>query len=275
MSETNPKLVTILNLLAKAEGTDNQAEADIYRSKAFELMAKFGVDEALLNSHRPEGTRETPVVRVVEVLVGPYQKQRKDFLQKLMTALGCENVYYLNYKQKRQRRSKFEMRYNMPKKPAVKNEPETMKVECVGFPSDLDRAEILWTSLVLQMHTMLLDDSKMGWMGRGEKRSYNNGRVAGFISEVSSRVRLREAATRQEAKQDETTGSSTALVLASREDAVAALWRERHDPKSFSRSSSSFGQSNDYGKEAGRASGRRANIGGTGLGRAEQKGLTA
>lgn len=275
MSESHPKLVLIRNLLAKAEGTEFQEEADALREKAFALMAKFGVEEAMLNAHRPEAVREVPEVRDIEVLVGPYQKQRVEFLQQLMTAMGCENVHYINPRKKRQRRTRFEMRYGIEKKPAVKNEPKPMRVECVGFPSDLDRAEILWTSLVLQMHTMLLDDSKMGWMDRGEKRSYNNGRVAGFISEVSSRVRIREAATRQEARNDETTGSSTALVLASRKDAVAALWAERHDPKSFSRSSSSFGQSNDYGKEAGRAAGRRANIGGTGLGKSEQRGIGA
>lgn len=275
MSESNPKLKLIRDLLAKAEGTQFQEEADAYRAKAFELMAKFGIDEALANEARGVEQRETPEVRLIEVLVGPYQKQRKDFLQKLMTALGCENVYYINSKKKRQRRTKWEMRVGVPKAAPTTNEPKTMKVECVGFPSDLDRAEMLWTSLVLQMHTMLLDDSKMGWMDRGEKRSFNNGRVAGFIKEVSGRVSLREQAAKQEASSSEAPqGASTALVLVGRQEAVAALWRERHDPKSFSHSSSSFGQSNDYGHQAGRAAGRRANIGGTGLGQAEQKALS-
>jgi len=274
MSDANPKLKLIRNLLAKAEATQFEHEADEFRSKAFELMAKYGVEEAMLNAHRPEAVREQVDVRLVEVLPGSYLNQRVHLLQQLATALGVENVHYLNSKKRRQRRTKWEMRMGVPAKPSVKNEQKTERVELVGYPSDMGRVEMLWTSLCLQMATMVGRDpeGRLWAMDRGQKRAYNNGRVAGFITEVTSRVALREVSAKQQAKQDDRSGS-TALVLVDRATAIETFWKARHDPKSFSRSSSSFGTSDYDGHAAGRKAGERANIGGTGLGQTEQRAL--
>lgn len=285
------KLGVIRGLLAKAEASEFQAEADTLRDKAFSLMAQYGVEQAMLESFQPEGVKAVPLVRVIEVLPGAYQSQWVDFLQTLMKIMGCQNVHYTKPKKKRaRRRSAWEVSQDRrraqqaaelareagqelakPVKP--KAEPVVERVECLGFPSDLDRAELLWTSLCLQMFTMLLDDSGMWHMTRGEKRSFNNGRVVGFTEAVANRVRAREELAKQEAAVSEPVGVSTALVLATRADQVLAMWHERHDVDSFTSHSSSFGQRDYDGQSAGRAAGRRANIGGTGLGRASQGAL--
>ena len=47
------KLDTVRKLLAKADGAATPAEAEVYTAKAIELMARHGIDEALLAGARP------------------------------------------------------------------------------------------------------------------------------------------------------------------------------------------------------------------------------
>ena len=47
------KLDTVRKLLAKADGAATPAEAEVYTAKAVELMARHGIDEALLGAAAP------------------------------------------------------------------------------------------------------------------------------------------------------------------------------------------------------------------------------
>ena len=55
MTSDNPLLERVRKLLAKAEaGGVTPAEAEALTAKAAELMARYGIDRALLASRRPE-----------------------------------------------------------------------------------------------------------------------------------------------------------------------------------------------------------------------------
>lgn len=74
----------IRGLLAKAKDQDGTPEGDAFRRKAFDLMARYGVDEAALGS--PEGAE---VVRVEVRLPGAYTGSQASLLVHLAAALHC------------------------------------------------------------------------------------------------------------------------------------------------------------------------------------------
>jgi hypothetical protein len=50
---TDPVLARVRKLLAKAEDPCTRAEAEAFTAKATELIAKYGVDRAMLAAQRP------------------------------------------------------------------------------------------------------------------------------------------------------------------------------------------------------------------------------
>ena len=80
------KLDTIRKLLAKAERAATAAEAETYTAKAMELMARHGVDAALLAVARPGSDRIGPQRIAME---DPYSAGKARLLGWTATALGC------------------------------------------------------------------------------------------------------------------------------------------------------------------------------------------
>lgn len=118
-------------------------------------------------------------------------------------------------------------------------------VRVYGFASDLERVELLYTSLLLQATRDLVQARPEGW---GESTAaYRRSWLAGFASAVYSR--LLRAEQRASAEQPATdTGTSTALVLRDRCDRVDAVVRDAH-PRLRSmrrRSLSGSGQTDGY-----------------------------
>lgn len=246
MSE-HPKLATIRALLAKAESSDYEGEAETYRAKAFQLMAEHGVEQTMLDAHKPVDSRETVVNRFIEV-EGKWALAKARFLQRIVVAMRGQAVRYTG----------------------ASDKARTEIVRVYGYPSDLDRAELLWTSLCLQLYTAV-NRTEIPWhiQGyKGEVRAFRNSLVMGFVSEVADRVREREQWAAKSAEQSPA-GSGTALVLADRETAVEAIYR-KDNPKIVR---NNMRISNERGYEAGQREGRRANIGGTGLGQTGQRAI--
>ena len=136
-----------------------------------------------------------------------------------------------------------------------------------GFRSDVERAEILYTSLLLQMasamvHVEIPERYRRDYAGRSHVKAYRRSWMLGFVSAVIRRVEAAENRAKREAEQDETTGNSTALVLADRSLQVKAAMSAAY-PSTRTASMSHSGR----GYNAGYASGQNANIGGTGVGR--------
>jgi hypothetical protein len=95
-----------------------------------------------------------------------------------------------------------------------------------GYASDLERAEILYTSLLIQMaHGLAATEVPAG---ARSVRAYRRSWLLGYTSAVVMRVREAEARAAATARHEPVTGQSTALVLAGREHVVQRECRQAY-----------------------------------------------
>jgi hypothetical protein len=179
----------VRKLLTKAEDEGcSPAEAEALTAKAAELMARYGIDRALLGALRPETDR--PADRVF-TLDNPWGDVKRHLLAGLATALRCQCV---------QTRS-----------------AEGTRLHVFGYTSDLERADILFTSLLVQMARALAKQAVPG--AGGEARAWRRSWMLGFAAAVVARVRAAEetaVAAAEGGAGDAAAGMSAALVLADR-----------------------------------------------------------
>ncbi len=180
----------VRKLLAKAEDEGcAPAEAEALTAKAAELMARYGIDRALLGALRPETDR--PADRVF-VLANPWGDVKRHLLAGLAMALRCQCV---------QTRSE-----------------QGTRLHVFGYSSDLERADILFTSLLVQMARALAQQAVPGY--GGEARAWRRSWMLGYAAAVVARVRAAEEAAAASAgaagAEGGAHGQSAALVLADR-----------------------------------------------------------
>jgi hypothetical protein len=184
----NDLLDRVRKLLAKAEDEAcSPAEAEALTAKAAELMARYGIDRALLGALRPETDR--PADRVF-TLANPWGDVKRHLLAGIATALRCQCVL-------------------------TRTETET-RLHAFGYTSDLELAEILFTSLLVQMARALAVQPVPSYGGRGEARAWRRSWMLGYSTAVVARVRAAEEAAVASAPAETNSGASTALVLADR-----------------------------------------------------------
>jgi len=220
----------VRKLLAKAEDEGcSAAEAEALTAKAAELMARYGIDRALLGALHPE--TDKPGDRVF-TLANPWGDIKRHLLAGLATALRCQCVQ-------------------------TQTEQGT-RLHVFGYSCDLERADILFTSLLVQMARALAQQAVPAGGARAWRRSW----MLGYCAAVVARVRAAEeaAVASAPAAAPEAGGSSAALVLADRSLVVrrqvaAAYPRLRKSRITYS--------GNGYG--AGYREGQKADIGGAKL----------
>lgn len=222
-------LERVRKLLAKAEGTDNEHERETFMSAAASLMAKYGIEQAMLGQGQ---ARVTPGNRVVHVEEGSYMARHLDLIYHIAEAMGCKSI--------------------MLHPRSARNETNRKAVHIFGYLSDIERAEVMYTSLLLQMASTL---RRLVVPAGHNTRSYRNSWCHGYVAKVVDMVKAREQAAAQEA------GSSTALVLVDRSSAVRLAFQEE-----YATVRKSYARTTGRGYSAGQAAGARANLGGTGLG---------
>ena len=114
----------VRKLLAKAEAEGVTApEAEAFTAKAAELMARYGIDRARLAATRPDTDR--PGSRIIDIS-NPWAQVRAHLLAGLAGAMRCQCVLLSTSK-------------------------PGQRIHVFGYASDLERADILYTSLLLQM----------------------------------------------------------------------------------------------------------------------------
>src|ERR1700759_2165521 len=89
MSEGDRMLERVRRLLAKAEGAATDAERDAYNGKAAELIARYGIDEALLVAG--QATPPHAADRIV-LLDPPYARDKGSLLAAVATPLRVRVV---------------------------------------------------------------------------------------------------------------------------------------------------------------------------------------
>ncbi|MCX5236209.1 DUF2786 domain-containing protein [Streptomyces prunicolor] len=240
MTKTNPQLSKIRALLAKAEDpATTPQEAEVYFNKAAELMAKYGIEQAMLADADPELDR--PGDRMI-VIQGNYASDRIYLLGYITDALNCHGV-------------------------TVAKSRGRTEVHLFGYESDLDRVELLFTSLLLQM----FNGMRHGRPAYGESTvTYRKSWIAGFILTIYKRLQEIEARARQEAPAT-ASGRSAELVVADRKTMVMARFNAAYpDARSNGRTANRRGTGFRSGEEAA----RRADLGQTRVGQ-QRKSITS
>ncbi|MFG2076902.1 DUF2786 domain-containing protein [Nonomuraea maritima] len=243
MADNDKILTRIRGLLAKAEGTDNEHERKTFMAAAESQMAKYGIDRARLAYLRPG--REKPELRSVEV-ADPWMREQATLVHGVAEALRCRAVW---------------MRAPRAKKSTM---------DLLGFAPDLERAELLYTSLMLQMFRALNRQGvPFGHTSTKAKRdAYSRSFLHGFISEALNRIRAAEQRAADEA-QDAPGEVSTEIVLIERDQVVHAMFAKMYPKLSKGRKVTVDADAYNRGAEAG----RRADVGGTRLDGAPQAAL--
>ena len=231
----------VRKLLVKAEADGvTQAEAQALTAKAAELMAKYGIDRALLAAARPETDR--PADRVIDI-GNPWARVQAHLLCGLAAALRCQCVIL----------------------------PRTgpgSRIHLFGFASDIERTDVLYTSLLLQMWQGLSAAEPPAWAR--STRAWRRSWLLGFATAVVARVRAAEqAAATRAADVPAGNGATAALVLADRTEIIERTLRQAYPVTRTSRVTySGTGYGNGYAK------GQRADIGTSRLGRTPSRALT-
>jgi Protein of unknown function (DUF2786) len=223
---SDPLLERVRKLLAKAESAGvTPQEAQALTAKAAELMAKYGIDRALLAARRP-GT-DKPADRVI-TLANPWARVQAHLLCGIAAAMRCQCVL-------------------LPR-----SDPGS-KIHVFGFTSDIERTEVLYTSVLVQMWQGLAAAQMPA--ACASPRAWRRSWLLGFAAAVVARVRAAEdraAAT----VSGGATASATALVLADRR----ALIR-RHVERAYPVTRKTRLTYSGSGYGAGYARGERADLG--------------
>ena len=173
-------LVRVRKLLAKAEDPAcTEAEAAAFTAKATELIAKYGVDRALLAATDP---RLDPVGDRVVPLEAPYALDKAGLLAGVAVPLRCRVVR--------------------------RRDPDGVRMHLFGHAADLERVELLFTSLLVQAAHGL---AAAPVPGAQHPAAFRRSWLAGFTAAVHARLRAAEDAAVADAG-----GPSTALVLVDR-----------------------------------------------------------
>ncbi|MEJ8277751.1 DUF2786 domain-containing protein [Pseudonocardia spirodelae] len=184
------RLDRIRKLLAKAERAGTPDEAEIYTDKAFALMARHGIDEALL-AGRAGPARADPIGRTRVVVDNPYSGAKARLLGWTASALRCRWVMH------------------------DQRGGSVAAVTVFGFASDRERVELLYTSLLLQATAALAAVRPPD--PRESVAAYRRSWIYGFAGRVHER--LLEAERTALGDDEAETGraaASTELVLADR-----------------------------------------------------------
>jgi uncharacterized protein DUF2786 len=225
-------LERVRKLLSKAESEGvTPAEAEALTAKAAELMAKYGIDRALLAARRPETDR--PSDRVIEI-GNPWARVQAHLLCGIAAAMRCQCVI-------------------------LPSRSPGSRIHVFGFTSDIERSEVLYTSLLVQMWQGLMAAAVPS--GSHSPRAWRRSWLLGFATAVVQRVRdAEEAAARQATAAPTPSGQNAALVLADRSQVVKRTLDQAYP---VTRKSRLTYTGSGYGD--GYANGQRADIGHTRL----------
>jgi hypothetical protein len=230
----------VRKLLAKAESPAcSPAEAEALTDKAAELIAKYGVDRALLAATSPE---VDPLADRRIMIYPPYALDKAGLFVHVASPLRCRTV-------RRKQPTSIGYAYAM---------------HLFGFTSDLDRVELIYTSLLVQASMGLAATPVPEW---DSPAAFRRTWLAGFAYAVGQRLRLAEE--RAAAVTPSPDGPSVALVLADRGERVERRVEQEYPHLRPAQARRLVGSGMEHGYEAG----QRADLGATQVGRRSRQRL--
>lgn len=205
----------IAALLAKAQSTTFPEEADALTAKAQELMARYSIDQAMVDD--AAGNERATVERVEIRVEAPYASAKTYLLTGIAHANRCRAV-----------RSKRSAAFD---------------VSVLGFQRDLDHVRMMYASLELQATRALLGQPVTS-------KRFRHAFLMGFAGRITARLEAARQTAQEEYERD--TGNSTALVLADQRSAVDRAVAEAFAKARSTRSSVSSELGFRSGDDAGR-----------------------
>ncbi len=236
MVEDDKGLQRVRRLLAKAEGAATDAERDAYNAKAAELIARYGIEETLLAARQATGQQAAD--RIV-VLDPPYARDKGSLLTAIAVPLGVRAVL----------RSQRTTRGS------------SLSMHLFGTTIDLERADVLYTSLLVQAALGLAVARPHD--PHESVAAYRRSWMIGFAYTIQQRLAAAEAAVRAAAERRESARvdgadlPSVSLVLADRDALV-----DRAVAAAYPRLRTARRVLSGTGSADGAAAGRRADLGG-------------
>jgi RNA-binding protein YhbY len=234
MLDHDALLGRVRKLLAKAEDPAvTEAEAESYNTKAAQLIARYGIDRAMLAA-ADNSTDEITTIKIS--LDNPYSRDKAGLLTNIAHPLRCRALLH---------------RWGQT----------VTAVTVFGFRSDLERVELLFTSLLLQATTQLTRVRPVNAF-RGESlAAYRRTWLHGFAGAVQVRLQKSETNATQEHAADLPGGQSAELVLRDRN----ALVKDAYDDQFGNLRAAPPRRLSGSGYLDGRVAGEQANLGTTGL----------
>jgi hypothetical protein len=194
--DSDPVLERIRALLAKAESTSFESEAEAFTAKAQELMTRHAVDAAVVSGGSGKHAAQPVAIRLP--IDAPYVDAKTLLLQTVAEAGRCRSVFH------------------------VKLDLSTV----VGAPADVAAVQMLFTSLLLQAQTALGEAARKASAGtRVRSQSYRSAFLLSYADRIGERLRHVNDAVFAEAEAEH--GSGFLPVLRSRLAAVDDFIAER------------------------------------------------
>ena len=184
----DPMLNRVRALLAQAESTNFDAEAEAFTAKAQELMTRHAIDLAIVSASARRAERPDTIRIPID---DPYVDAKSLLLQLVAESSRCRAVFH----------------------------PRFAMSSVVGFANDLAAAEMLFTSLLVQAQVAMQAAATFAPPGaRARSRSFR----AAFLTAYAHRVaeRLAEINAYVVADAEAETGDSILPVLAARSSVV-------------------------------------------------------
>ncbi|WP_139283176.1 DUF2786 domain-containing protein [Raineyella antarctica] len=190
----------VRQMLAQAESTSFEAEADSFTAAAQRLMARYSIDQAMLAATGQVGPATGPTGRRIWV-ARPYVKEKVVLLNEVADANRARAVWA----------------------------KELDMVSLLGHEPDLDAVETLYTSLLVQATRAMYAEGKQvaSWGGSGT-RGFRQSFLAAYALRIGERLRAASVEETQAAAAEATRQGGRALVpiLQAREEAVDGFTEE-------------------------------------------------
>ena len=182
-------LERVRGLLAKAESTTFEAEAESLTEKAQQLMARYAIDQAMLHVGS-ENDESTPDARRIGI-DDPYAQCKSSLLHRVALANDCKAIW----------------------------SRDLGFATIFGFAENIETVELLHTSLLVQATTaMVAAGSKRNHSGQSRTRSFRQSFLYAYATRIGERLEKAKHETVVEAGKEH--GPSLLPVLASRDEAV-------------------------------------------------------
>lgn len=230
-AESDPVLDRIRGLLAKAESSTFDAEAEAFTAKAQELMTRHAVDAARLRVASAEPGRQPVLVRLP--IEAPYADAKSILLQTVALANRCRTVRH-----------------------------QSLGLSTlVGMADDAAATEVLFTSLLIQAQAALGDAARRAPAGtRPRSQAFRSSFLLAYAGRIGERLEETNAAVLAEEESER--GSAFLPVLRSEADVIDAEVADRFGELTSSRVRGGYDPS---GHASGRAAGDRARLDGGAL----------